>query len=406
MELVATKILGLSPSMTLSITNQANELIAAGEDVCAFAAGEPDFDTPDFIKEAAVKALDEGKTKYTAASGLKELKEALAAKFLIDNNIEYNPGQISVNCGAKHSCFNAILACCDAGDEVIIPAPYWTSYPEMVRMAGAKPVIVETKEENGWKITPEEFENAMTGRTAMIILNSPNNPTGAVYTRAELEKLAEIALEEEIVILSDEIYEKLTYNDQEHVSIASISDEVKEITITVNGFSKAYAMTGWRLGYTAASYELTKAMNTIQSHSTSAPTTFAQYGALAALQGEQAAVTDMRDEFDAEPPATDQEHPCYRATRSILLPGEHRADRHQVGELLREASKPLEDCRRSWHRLWNRVHPAFLLRGQPASHQCRYGSLYRVLRSALSVLLIIFEHKKADAGIPASALFL
>ena len=298
MELVATKILGLSPSMTLSITNQANELIAAGEDVCAFAAGEPDFDTPDFIKEAAVKALDEGKTKYTAASGLKELKEALAAKFLIDNNIEYNPGQISVNCGAKHSCFNAILACCDAGDEVIIPAPYWTSYPEMVRMAGAKPVIVETKEENGWKITPEEFENAMTGRTAMIILNSPNNPTGAVYTRAELEKLAEIALEEEIVILSDEIYEKLTYNDQEHVSIASISDEVKEITITVNGFSKAYAMTGWRLGYTAASYELTKAMNTIQSHSTSAPTTFAQYGALAALQGEQAAVTDMRDEFD------------------------------------------------------------------------------------------------------------
>ncbi len=298
MELVASKILELAPSMTLSITNQANEMLAAGEDVCAFAAGEPDFDTPAHIKEAAIKALDEGQTKYTASPGLSELREALAAKLLIDNNLEYNPGQISVNCGAKHSCFNAILACCNPGDEVIIPAPYWTSYPEMVRMVGAVPVIVNTKEENGWKITPAEFEEAMTGRTAMIIINSPNNPTGAVYTRDELAALGEIAVSEEIVILSDEIYEKLIYNDEEHVSMASISPEIYNVTITINGFSKAYAMTGWRLGYTAAPYELTRAMNTIQSHTTSAPTTFAQYGALAALQGDQTPVSDMRDEFD------------------------------------------------------------------------------------------------------------
>lgn len=298
MNQIAANARSLSPSLTLSITAQAARLKKEGVDVCSFGAGEPDFDTPDFIKEAAVRALAEGKTKYTAAEGLLELREAIAAKLLVDNNLEYTPQEITVNCGAKHSCFNAVLAVCDPGDEVIIPSPYWTSYPEMVRLAGAEPVFVETKQENGWKMTPEEFEGAMTPRTKMVILNSPSNPTGAVYTREELEKIAEIALSEDIIILSDEIYEKLIYAGQEHVSIASLSKEVRDLTIVVNGFSKPYAMTGWRIGYTAAPKPIADAMNNIQSHTTSAPTTFAQWGALAALTGDQQVVTDMREEFD------------------------------------------------------------------------------------------------------------
>lgn len=298
MNQIAANARSLSPSLTLSITAQAARLKKEGVDVCSFGAGEPDFDTPDFIKEAAVRALAEGKTRYTAAEGLLELREAIAAKLLVDNNLEYTPQEITVNCGAKHSCFNAVLAVCDPGDEVIIPSPYWTSYPEMVRLAGAEPVFVETKQENGWKMTPEEFEGAMTPRTKMVILNSPSNPTGAVYTREELEKIAEIALSEDIIILSDEIYEKLIYAGQEHVSIASLSKEVRDLTIVVNGFSKPYAMTGWRIGYTAAPKPIADAMNNIQSHTTSAPTTFAQWGALAALTGDQQVVTDMREEFD------------------------------------------------------------------------------------------------------------
>lgn len=298
MNQIAANARSLSPSLTLSITAQAARLKKEGVDVCSFGAGEPDFDTPDFIKEAAVRALAEGKTRYTAAEGLLELREAIAAKLLVDNNLEYTPQEITVNCGAKHSCFNAVLAVCDPGDEVIIPSPYWTSYPEMVRLAGAEPVFVETKQENGWKMTPEEFEGAMTPRTKMVILNSPSNPTGAVYTREELEKIAEIALSEDIIILSDEIYEKLIYVGQEHVSIASLSKEVRDLTIVVNGFSKPYAMTGWRIGYTAAPKPIADAMNNIQSHTTSAPTTFAQWGALAALTGDQQVVTDMREEFD------------------------------------------------------------------------------------------------------------
>jgi aspartate aminotransferase len=256
------------------------------------------MDTPDFIKEAAVRALAEGKTKYTAAEGLFELREAIATKLMVDNNVEYAPAQITVNCGAKHSCYNAILAVCDAGDEVLIPSPYWTSYPEMVRLAGAEPVVVETQQRNGWKLTAEEFEAAMTPRTKMLILNSPGNPTGSVYSKAELEKIAEIAVAEDIIVLSDEIYEKLIYNGQQHVSIASLGREIQALTIVVNGFSKPYSMTGWRIGYTAAPKELADAMGTIQSHTTSAPTTFAQWGALAALTGDQNVVSDMRDEFD------------------------------------------------------------------------------------------------------------
>lgn len=298
MDFIAKNVAELAPSMTLSITSQAKALKKQGVDVLSFGAGEPDFNTPPHIVQAAIEALNNGQTRYTEASGLLELREAIAAKFLVDNGLQYEPNQISVNCGAKHSCYNAILAVVNPGDEVIIPAPYWTSYPEMVRLVGGIPVIVDTKQENGWKITAEEFEDAMSPLTKMIILNSPGNPTGSVYSKEEMEKIADIAIGEGIVILSDEIYEKLVYADNKHISIASLSKEVYDHTITINGFSKAYAMTGWRLGYTAAPKKIADAIDTIQSHTTSNPTTFAQFGAIAALQGDQQIVADMRDEFD------------------------------------------------------------------------------------------------------------
>ena len=288
----------LTPSLTLSIDSKAKAMKAEGVDICGFAAGEPDFETPDHIRAAAQAAIESGFTRYTPSSGTPDLRQAIADKLAGDNLLEYRPQQVIVSNGAKHSCFNAVMAVCEPGDEVIIPAPYWLSYPEMVRLAGADPVIVETTEEHGWKITPEEFANAMTPRTKMIILNTPGNPTGSVYSREELEGLAEVALEEEIYILSDEIYEKLIYDDAEHVSIASLSEDVYNLTITVNGFSKAYAMTGWRLGYLAAPLELAKGVDSIQSHSTSNPCSFAQQGALAAIRGDQQCVNDMRDEFD------------------------------------------------------------------------------------------------------------
>lgn len=284
--------------MTLAVTAAAKALKKQGVDVLSFGAGEPDFNTPQHIVQAAIEALNNGQTRYTESSGLMELRQALAAKLHLDNGLQYAPEQISVNCGAKHSCYNAIAATINPGDEVIIPAPFWTSYPEMVRLVGGVPVIVETKKENNWKITPEEFEDAMSPLTKMIIINSPGNPTGAVYTRDELQALADIAVGEDILILSDEIYEKLVYGDNTHVSIASLGQEVADLTITINGFSKAYAMTGWRLGYTAAPQAIADAIDVLQSHTTSNPTTFAQFGAIAALQGDQQIVADMRDEFD------------------------------------------------------------------------------------------------------------
>ena len=298
MDFIAKNVAELSPSMTLAITSQAKALKKQGQDILSFGAGEPDFNTPAPIVEAAVKALHDGHTRYTESAGLLELRQAISAKLLIDNGLEYDPSQISVNCGAKHSCYNAILAVVNPGDEVIIPAPYWTSYPEMVKLVGGVPVIVDTKAENGWKLTPEEFEANISPLTKMIIINSPGNPTGSVYSKEELEKLAEVAVGEGILILSDEIYEKLVYAEQKHVSIASLSKEVYEHTITINGFSKAYAMTGWRLGYTAAPKKIAEAIDNLQSHTTSNPTTFAQYGAIAALSMDQQIVTDMRDEFD------------------------------------------------------------------------------------------------------------
>jgi aspartate aminotransferase len=284
--------------LTLAITSQAKALKKQGVDVLSFGAGEPDFKTPAHITAAAIKALQDGQTRYTESAGLIELREALSAKLDVDNGLKYDPSQISVNCGAKHSCYNAIVAVVNPGEEVIIPAPYWTSYPEMVRLAGGVPVIVETTAASGWKMTPEQFEEAMTPMTKMVIINSPGNPTGAVYTREELEKIAEIATGEGIVILSDEIYEKLVYGEHKHVSIASLGKEVYDQTITINGFSKAYSMTGWRIGYTAAPKAIADAIDTIQSHTTSNVTTFAQFGAIAALNGDQQVVADMRDEFN------------------------------------------------------------------------------------------------------------
>ena len=294
---ISARAAQLSPSLTLSIDSKAKAMKAEGIDVCGFGAGEPDFDTPEHIKQAAIAALEAGFTKYTPSGGLPELRQAIAEKLEADNQLSYRASQVVVSSGAKHSCYNAILATCLPGDEVLIPSPYWVSYPDMVRLVGAEPVIVQTTERNGWKMRASDFENAMTPRTKMLILNSPGNPSGSVYTREELEGIVEVAAEEDIYILSDEIYEKLVYDDVKHTSIASLSKEAYELTITVNGFSKAYAMTGWRLGYLAAPEAVAKAVDNIQSHTTSNPCSFAQKGAVAALKGDQQALADMRDEF-------------------------------------------------------------------------------------------------------------
>ncbi len=295
---LASRVAELTPSMTLAIDAKAKAMKAEGKDVIGFGAGEPDFDTPEHIKAAAMGSLDAGFTKYTPAAGIPELRAAISEKFLADNNLKYDPDQIIVNCGAKHSCYNALMAVVNPGDEVLIPSPYWLSYPEMVRLAGAEPILVPTSKENNYKLTKELFEEYMSPLTRMVIINSPGNPTGSVYTDNELAGLAEVALDEEIYILSDEIYEKLIYGDHKHHSIASFSGEVYNQTITVNGFSKAYSMTGWRLGYVAAPKKIARAIESMQSHSTSNPTSFAQKGAWAALKGPQDCVEEMRLEYD------------------------------------------------------------------------------------------------------------
>jgi aspartate aminotransferase len=300
MESISSRIAKVNPSLTLAVTNQAKAMIAKGEEVYALAGGEPEVDTPDFIKAAAIQAIHEGRTKYTPSGGILELREAIAAKLLADNALEFDPKQICLTAGAKMACFNAILAVVEEGDEVIIPAPYWVSYPEMVRLAGGVPVIVDTLESTGWKMTAKQFEEAMTPATKMVILNSPGNPTGAVYTQQELRDIGDIAVGEDIVILSDEIYEKLVYGEAKHVSIATLSDDIRDLTITVNGFSKCYSMTGWRLGYTAAPKPFADAIDKIQNHTVSNATTFAQYGALAALQGDQTFIEDLRGEYDVK----------------------------------------------------------------------------------------------------------
>src|SRR3982750_37288 len=277
----------LSPSLTLAIDSKAKQMKADGLDVVGFGAGEPDFDTPQHIKDAAAKALAAGFTKYTPASGIPELRQAIADKFKRENGLSYKPSQIIVSCGGKHSCYNIILATCEEGDEVIIPAPYWLSYPEMVKLAAAKPVIVETTDKTEFKVTPEQLRKAITPRTRLFILNSPSNPTGSLYTREELKALSDICVEKGVLIMSDEIYEKLVYDGATHTSVASFSKAHYDHTIIVHGLAKAYSMTGWRLGYLAAPEPIAKAIDAIQSHSTSNPCSFSQKGAVAALAGPQ-----------------------------------------------------------------------------------------------------------------------
>ena len=277
----------LSPSLTLAIDAKAKQMKADGLDVVGFGAGEPDFDTPQHIKDAAAKALADGFTKYTPSSGIVELRQAIADKFKRDNGLSYKASQVIVSCGGKHSCYNTVLATCEEGDEVIIPSPYWLSYPEMVKLAGGTPVILPTSDATEFKVTPDQLRAAVTPRTRLFILNSPSNPTGGLYTREELKVLGDVCVERGVLIMSDEIYEKLVYDGAEHTSVAGFSPAHYEHTIVVHGFAKAYSITGWRLGFLAAPEPIAKAIDAIQSHSTSNPTSFAQKGAVAALTGPQ-----------------------------------------------------------------------------------------------------------------------
>ncbi|MEA4834570.1 MAG: pyridoxal phosphate-dependent aminotransferase [Anaeromusa sp.] len=290
---LSRKGLSISPSATLAIDSKAKKLKAEGIDVVGFGAGEPDFDTPVHIKQAAIAAIEAGFTKYTPASGTMTLKEAICAKFKKDNGLDYAPANIVISNGAKHSLVNVFQAICNPGDEVIIPAPFWVSYPEMVKLADGVPVIVYTTEEQGFKFTVDQIRQAVTAKTKAIILNSPSNPTGMVYTREELAELAELAVEKGFYVVSDEIYEKLIYDGKTHVSIASINEKIKAQTIIVNGVSKTYAMTGWRIGYTASTPEIAKIMSNVQSHATSNPNSIAQKAAEAAISGPQDMVATM-----------------------------------------------------------------------------------------------------------------
>jgi len=283
----------ITPSPTLAVDAKAKALKAAGADVCTFGTGEPDFDTPDFIKDACIAALKAGKTKYAPTPGIDELRSAIAERYGVDYGLKVAPGQVVVSPGGKFSCYLAILATCSPGDEVIVLAPYWVSYPEMVKLAGAEPRIVLADDSLGFKITPAQLEAAVTPRTKLIILNSPSNPTGAVYTGAELEALAAVALKHNLYILSDEIYEYLVYDGVKHRCVATFSPDVEARTIVVSGFSKPYSMTGWRLGTLVAPPAIAKACSEIQSQTSSNATTFAQYGALAALRDRAKAMESL-----------------------------------------------------------------------------------------------------------------
>jgi aspartate aminotransferase len=290
---IADRVSGISPSLTLAITAKAKAMKAEGEPVISFGVGEPDFNTPDYIIDAAKSAMDKGYTKYTPSSGLLPLRKAICEKLKKDNGLDYEPSQIIVSNGAKHSLFNACFATVEAGDEVIIPAPYWLTYPELVRVCGGVPVYVQTKKENGFKMTAKELKAAITPKTKMLIFNSPCNPTGAVYTKKEVEAIAAVCEEAGIYVIADEIYEKLVYGEEKPYSIANYSEKMKDLTITVNGVSKTYAMTGWRIGYLAAPKDVAKAIDSFQSHATSNPNSIAQYATLAALNASAESVDKM-----------------------------------------------------------------------------------------------------------------
>jgi len=287
----------ISASLTLAISAKANKLKEAGENVISFGAGEPDFETPQYICDAAREALEIGFTRYTAASGYENLKEAVVEKLKRDNQLEYDKDQVIVSNGAKHSLFNTFQAILNPGDEVIIPVPYWLTYPETVKMGGGTPVFLETLEEDGFKINIDKLEEMVNENTKALILNSPSNPTGSIYSKEELEKIAEVAVQNDILVVSDEIYEKIVYDDNKHISIASLNKEIKELTIVINGVSKAYAMTGWRIGYAAGPKEIIEIMSNIQSHATSNPNSIAQYASNAGLRGDHSFMEKRRNKF-------------------------------------------------------------------------------------------------------------
>ncbi|QDP40431.1 pyridoxal phosphate-dependent aminotransferase [Radiobacillus deserti] len=294
---LANRVKTLTPSSTLAITAKAKELKLQGHDVIGLGAGEPDFNTPVHILDAAKQSMDEGMTKYTPAGGIPVLKSAIIKKLQDDQHLTYEPNQVIVTTGAKHALFTLFQVLLNPGDEVIIPTPYWVSYPEQVKLAEGTPVFVEAREENEFKITPEQLKEAITDNTKAFVLNSPSNPTGMMYTKEELEKLGEICVQHDLVIVSDEIYEKLIYTDKPHVSIAELSAQLKEQTVIINGVSKSHSMTGWRIGYAVGNAEIIKAMTNLASHSTSNPTSIAQYAALAAYDSSQEKVEEMRVAF-------------------------------------------------------------------------------------------------------------
>ncbi|MBT2665247.1 pyridoxal phosphate-dependent aminotransferase [Bacillus sp. ISL-4] len=295
---LANRVQSLTPSTTLAITAKAKELKAQGLDIIGLGAGEPDYNTPKHIIDAAFLSMNEGQTKYTPSAGLPKLKEAIAAKLKRDQGLDYKPSEIVVGSGAKHALYTLFQAILDEEDEVIVPIPYWVSYPEQIKLADGKPVYVVGTEENQYKITKEQLEQAITEKTKAVIINSPSNPTGMLYSREELAAIGEVCLAHDILIVSDEIYEKLVYGNAKHTSIAEISPELKKQTIIINGVSKSHSMTGWRIGYAAGDESIIKAMTNLASHSTSNPTTTAQYGAIAAYEGTQEPVEEMRQSFE------------------------------------------------------------------------------------------------------------
>lgn len=295
---LAKRVRVIEPSATLVLMAKAKALKSEGKKVLEFQVGEPDFNTPDHIKQAGIKAIEENFTYYTPSPGTMEIRKAVAEKFQKENNLTYAPEEVMVSNGGKHCLFNAIMALVDSGDEVIIPAPYWVTYPEAVKIADGVPVIIETTSESDFKVTPEQLEKAITDKTKVFILCSPSNPTGSVYTKEELQELAQVVVKHQIYVLSDEMYEKLVYDNLEFVSFASLGEDVKKWTLTFNGVSKAYAMTGWRIGYVAGDKEIIKAMNSLQSHATSGPNAIAQKASVAAILGTREPVEEMRQEFD------------------------------------------------------------------------------------------------------------
>lgn len=282
---LSKRLKDINPSSTLAITSKAKKLKSEGRDVVNFAAGEPDFDTPDFIKDAAIEAIKTGFTKYTPTTGILELKKAISEKFKKDNSLFYDPSQIVVSCGAKHSIFNALFVLIGPGDEVLLPSPYWVSYPEMVNLCQGKPRFIQTTPDNNFKITPRDLEKSINAKTKLLILNSPSNPTGSMYAMQELKEIASICAAKKIFVLADEIYEKIVYDNLRHISIASLGEKIYNLTVTVNGLSKSYSMTGWRIGYLAGPAGIVEAISRLQDHSTSNPVSISQKAALAALNG-------------------------------------------------------------------------------------------------------------------------